>query len=42
MDLGYTNCSKIAFINLDGYESEYNIDIVKYLCKNMMYISFPK
>ncbi len=32
----------MAFINLDGYESEYSLDVVKYLSRNMMYVSFPK
>ena len=35
-------CSKIVFINLDGYESEFNINLAQYLWKNLMYVSFPK
>jgi len=35
------NCSKITFLNLDGYESHYNLYIAKYLSKYLQYISFP-
>ena len=41
-DLAYDNCSKMVFINLDGYQSDFNVDMAKYLSKNVMYISFPK
>ena len=41
-DLKFENCSRMVFINFDGYESECNIDIAKYLSKNLMYISFPR
>ena len=27
---------------MDGYESEFNVDIAKYLSKYLMYISFPR
>lgn len=36
------NVSRIVFLNLDGYESEFNVDMAKYLYKSLMYISFPK
>lgn len=30
------------FINLDGYESEFNIELAKNMDKHLMYVSFPK
>ena len=36
------NISKVALINLDGYESEFNIELAKNLDKHLMYVSFPK
>lgn len=32
----------MAFINLDGYEAEFNLDVVKYLARYVMYVAFPK
>lgn len=34
--------SKVCFINLDGYESEYNLECARSFKRKMMYISFPK
>lgn len=36
------NCSKVVLINLDGYESEFNLEFVRNYKKHLMYISFPK
>lgn len=35
-------CSRIVFINLDGYESEFNIDVARTFNRHLMYISFPR
>jgi hypothetical protein len=31
-----------VFVNLDGYESEHNVDVARSLCRHLMYISFPR
>jgi len=36
------NFSKIVLINLDGYESEFNLEVARNFKKHLMYISFPK
>jgi hypothetical protein len=40
-ELRCSNCSKIVFLNLDGYDAPMNIPIAKYLGKYLQYISFP-
>jgi len=34
-------CSKVTFINLDGYDTPTNTLIAKYLSKYLQYMSFP-
>jgi hypothetical protein len=36
------NCSRVVLINLDGYESEYNLEIARNFKKHLLYVSFPK
>lgn len=36
------NCSRVVLINLDGYESEYNLELARNFKKHLLYISFPK
>lgn len=36
------NYSKVAFINLDGYESQFNLEFVRNFKKHLLYVSFPK
>lgn len=39
---GSYSSSKVAFINLDGYESEFNLEFVGNFKKHLLYVSFPK
>ena len=34
--------SKIVFLDLDGYESEFTLETVRNFSHHLMYISFPK
>ncbi len=36
------NSSKVVFINLDGYQSEFNLEFVRNFKKHLLYVSFPK
>lgn len=39
---GASQLPKVVFLNLDGFESEYNLEFARSLRRNLMYISFPK
>ena len=41
-ELKSSNCSKVTFINLDGYESRFNLILAKYLHRCVQYVSFPR
>ena len=36
------NCSRVVLINLDGYESEFNLEFARNFKKHLLYVSFPK
>ena len=36
------NTSRVVFVNLDGYESEFNLEFVRNFKKHLLYLSFPK
>lgn len=41
-DPSHFEISRTVFINLDGYESEFNLEFAKNMQNHLMYISFPK
>lgn len=41
-DPAHFEISRTVFINLDGYQSEFNLEFAKNMQNHLMYVSFPK